>query len=650
MYTRCPNCSTIFRVTAVQLRVALGEVNCGSCQTNFNALNALSDDLPELTDVIELEPVASPSPGTRPAEDAPTDTETTGGHTEDITDIHPIDMQIQADEPRHGADEPEDANQRDEWAALLRDADEDAFDTNHGEASPPAPTADNDDEEFTAEIDSEEDRRESPDDEGPVPNEDSGNGLDPDLPSDDESDFQTPENAGAFNTARHTDDAVIDEENPEPAAGVGNEFESDTPSGDEPEPEAPIYASKADGHADDATVDEEEPAPVEDIGNELESGTPAHDKPETKAERRYDDTTAYEDEDDDEYDDTSSAADPDNIDADEEPAENSDKPPPDELEFNAPEQTWSEIFLPAESKPRPSDDFDVSHAEVSAADMVEEEQQRPMINPLTPLESQTADPDEWRSFLSEVADEDSAVTAEDNAPPPPVIAPGFDDEVPTDSDQTESSDIPEIEDVAQSVDGIFAEADLAPPWTAEQDDDGTRPGPPGWRRLVAAILLLAALGIQLVHQNRDHLAAHSVYGEHIRNIYAALGATLYPDWSLDTFKVSGSEAVAGRTTSTALDILANVIVDGTEPVGQPMIRIVLRDRWANPIASRVFAPSEYLHNYETWPALLPPGTMLPVEISVADPGTEAQGYVVDVCLPRRTFGLQCQIQSNPFQK
>ena len=25
MYTRCPNCSTIFRVTAAQLRVALGE-------------------------------------------------------------------------------------------------------------------------------------------------------------------------------------------------------------------------------------------------------------------------------------------------------------------------------------------------------------------------------------------------------------------------------------------------------------------------------------------------------------------------------------------------------------------------------------------------------------------------------------------------
>ena len=59
MYTRCPNCSTIFRVTAAQLRVALGDVSCGSCQTSFNALNALAEDLPELTEIVELEPVAA---------------------------------------------------------------------------------------------------------------------------------------------------------------------------------------------------------------------------------------------------------------------------------------------------------------------------------------------------------------------------------------------------------------------------------------------------------------------------------------------------------------------------------------------------------------------------------------------------------------
>ena len=60
MYTRCPQCSTIFRVTASQLRTALGDVSCGSCHTTFNALNALTDDLPELTEVVVLDPIDTP--------------------------------------------------------------------------------------------------------------------------------------------------------------------------------------------------------------------------------------------------------------------------------------------------------------------------------------------------------------------------------------------------------------------------------------------------------------------------------------------------------------------------------------------------------------------------------------------------------------
>ncbi len=57
MYTQCPKCATVFRITAVQLRVAEGEVRCGSCTISFNALLSLSDDLPELTDaVIDNEP------------------------------------------------------------------------------------------------------------------------------------------------------------------------------------------------------------------------------------------------------------------------------------------------------------------------------------------------------------------------------------------------------------------------------------------------------------------------------------------------------------------------------------------------------------------------------------------------------------------
>lgn len=41
MRTRCPNCTTVFRITAEQLRVRFGMVRCGQCQAVFNAFDSL---------------------------------------------------------------------------------------------------------------------------------------------------------------------------------------------------------------------------------------------------------------------------------------------------------------------------------------------------------------------------------------------------------------------------------------------------------------------------------------------------------------------------------------------------------------------------------------------------------------------------------
>jgi len=59
MRTCCPNCATVFRITAEQLRVRFGMVRCGQCQAVFNAFDSL----------IEAEPpvVAGVSPPPQPA-------------------------------------------------------------------------------------------------------------------------------------------------------------------------------------------------------------------------------------------------------------------------------------------------------------------------------------------------------------------------------------------------------------------------------------------------------------------------------------------------------------------------------------------------------------------------------------------------------
>jgi predicted Zn finger-like uncharacterized protein len=62
MYTRCPQCETVFRVTSQQLQASSGQVRCGKCREVFDAFAALSAQLPA------PEPRSEPSvPTPRPA-------------------------------------------------------------------------------------------------------------------------------------------------------------------------------------------------------------------------------------------------------------------------------------------------------------------------------------------------------------------------------------------------------------------------------------------------------------------------------------------------------------------------------------------------------------------------------------------------------
>jgi predicted Zn finger-like uncharacterized protein len=46
MFTRCPECRTVFYITAAELRAADGMVICGACDTTFDALASLSETRP----------------------------------------------------------------------------------------------------------------------------------------------------------------------------------------------------------------------------------------------------------------------------------------------------------------------------------------------------------------------------------------------------------------------------------------------------------------------------------------------------------------------------------------------------------------------------------------------------------------------------
>ena len=63
MRTRCPECSSVFRVTSEQLRRKAGKVRCGNCQAVFNAFDNWLAEAPEDTETPATQPAV---PETQP--------------------------------------------------------------------------------------------------------------------------------------------------------------------------------------------------------------------------------------------------------------------------------------------------------------------------------------------------------------------------------------------------------------------------------------------------------------------------------------------------------------------------------------------------------------------------------------------------------
>lgn len=555
MYTRCPHCTTIFRVTAEQLRTAHGDVACVTCNQSFSALDSLSDDVTTLIGV-----------------PAPVGTGTTDTHDDARADAAGELV----------PDEIEDDGAGDDIART---------DDNDREVS-------SDDAEDVEHLDIEAETARHPLPDQPSDADTDSAPADDDLPLTEPAGSATPTDTGPACEDEPIHDGAADPD-AEPGSGIDI-------AGDE---------------RIDSQVDEQLADRLADNGNE--AGAAA--LPDALEFDTEDEPTAPP----------------------RAPADSAEDFPLDSLEFDAPEQTWTRFFVSPDG-PAATDDSgpaaamtpEASSARVSPADTTDDAD-RPATDTAS-LANQTADPQEWQGFLAEIESDDTTMTEAVDADAV-IDAPAEDSSAADDADEAAINDDDEP----------AREIPIIPPWLdddGQADDESQQPGRRVSRTALgvgaAALVLLCG---QLIHYNRDQLATHPTAGGMVRQFYALFDAPLYPHWSLDQYQITGTEAVTGRTAPEALDILANVVVGGEHPVGMPLVRVVLQDRWSNPVASRVFTPAEYLRDGGGAQSTVTPGTALPIEINVIDPGADALGYVVDICLPRRKAGLECQIARDPFK-
>lgn len=303
----------------------------------------------------------------------------------------------------------------------------------------------------------------------------------------------------------------------------------------------------------------------------------------------------------------------------------------DQLEFNAPEQEWQRFFLEPEAPVPASEarvdpglgaDFDaLVESEAAGADAPTDQFPSPPLEehpaPVEPVDREIADTEAWEELLDEPEDEPA------DAQPPFVIV---DKPVVTAETILDWNPAPAFPERTPRL------ARHTAAWAA------------------AGVVAALVLGGQALHHFRDELAASPSYGGMVRALYDSLGQPLYPAWPLEAYEVRGAKAIVENTAPGALDVIAEIAVTGRQPVGLPMVRVVLRDRWSNPLASGVFDSATYLAEPAARSRVYAAGTLIPVAISVKDPGMTAQGYEIDICLPNRHFGLQCKTARDPFRR
>ncbi|MFO1455089.1 MAG: zinc-ribbon and DUF3426 domain-containing protein [Steroidobacteraceae bacterium] len=237
-----------------------------------------------------------------------------------------------------------------------------------------------------------------------------------------------------------------------------------------------------------------------------------------------------------------------------------------------------------------------------------------------------------------------------------VVAPpdaGATDAPPAAGDAAAADAVAGPADVGPLARALGLDADLAPlaaPATPAADEvaaelaagAGTRPASaPRW--MWAATLLLAlALGAQLVHLYREELVAVPALREPLTAIYASLGRPLQPRWDLAGYELRQQGVVAEPVAAGTLTVRASIRNGAGRAQPAPLLRVTLQDRFGNRIATRDLTPREYGGAAAIAPApMLAPGQRIDAEVSLLDPGGEAVGFELDVCLRRTDAAVVC---------
>jgi hypothetical protein len=146
--------------------------------------------------------------------------------------------------------------------------------------------------------------------------------------------------------------------------------------------------------------------------------------------------------------------------------------------------------------------------------------------------------------------------------------------------------------------------------------------------VVSALLLMA----QVVHQNREWFIAHAhgPFSGVVRALYGAMGAPIPLPANLSAYQLRQWGVTGDPDANGTLRVRASILNTAAQLQPYPLLRVTLADRFGKRIGARDFEPTEYLGKPTA--RLLTPGERVDATLDILDPGKNAEGFEIDVCL------------------
>jgi predicted Zn finger-like uncharacterized protein len=157
--------------------------------------------------------------------------------------------------------------------------------------------------------------------------------------------------------------------------------------------------------------------------------------------------------------------------------------------------------------------------------------------------------------------------------------------------------------------------------------------------LGAATVLAVLLMGQILHENRAWLTVHAPLRGPLRSFYATLGIAVQVPANLSAYQlrqwgVTGDPAAAGT-----LRVRASILNTAVQLQPYPLLRVTLANRFGARIGTRDFEPAEYLGKPTV--RMLAPGERADATLDIVDPGKDAEGFEIDVCLRGTDQNISC---------